>query len=276
MQITKLYWVLIFIAPIIYAGKPDLFLLNTYDNRPVLGWTMSEKLDGVRGFWDGKQLLTRGGKVLNPPAWFVVHYPPFAIDGELWTQRGDFENIVSIVRTKNAHNRWRQITHHIFEVPHQAGGLLARLAVLQDYLSTHTDAPIKIIKQTPITAQHQVQVALDSIVNNGGEGIVLRNPNTPYQTGRLTSALKVKKYMDTECVVKKILAGKGKYKTKMGSLLCAMASGQLIKIGSGFTDKDRENPPNIGREITFKYYGWTQKGKPRFPVYLRSKTERQN
>lgn len=50
------------------ANKPDLFLLKTYNkNLDVIDWVMSEKLDGIRGFWDGKKLISRGGKTLNPP-----------------------------------------------------------------------------------------------------------------------------------------------------------------------------------------------------------------
>ena len=51
---------------------------------------MSEKLDGIRAYWDGVRLVSRGGK--------VIYAPPFALDGELWTKRSDFENISSIVR----------------------------------------------------------------------------------------------------------------------------------------------------------------------------------
>ncbi|MBV1875453.1 MAG: DNA ligase, partial [Cycloclasticus sp.] len=74
-----------------FAAKPDLFLLKKYHpDAHVIGWVMSEKLDGVRGYWDGENLISRGGKVLNPPAWFTEGYPPFPIDGELWTKRADF------------------------------------------------------------------------------------------------------------------------------------------------------------------------------------------
>ncbi len=256
----------------IFAQKPDLFLLKTYeDKQDVVGWVMSEKLDGVRGFWDGRQLLTRGGKQLSPPGWFTANYPPFAIDGELWTKRGDFENITSIVRTKKPDDRWREISHQIFEVPNQSGGLLARLAVLEAYLKTRPNTPIKIIKQMPINSQVQLQNALLNKVKQGAEGLVVRNPNTPYQTGRLKSALKVKQYLDAECVVREILTGKGKYTGKMGSLSCQMIDGKMLKIGSGFSDKQRSNPPIIGSLITFKYYGLTKKGRPKYATFLHIK-----
>ena len=253
-------------------AKPDLFLLKTYDSsKEVVGWVMSEKLDGIRGFWDGETLVSRGGNLINAPAWFTQSYPPFAIDGELWTKRNDFENISSIVRSKDSGDRWKNITHHIFEAPNQQGGLGERLSVLEKYLRTNPIPHLKILKQTLIQDKQQLEIFLEEVTSRKGEGIVVRNPSTLYKTGRLSSALKVKKYFDTECRVLKILSGKGKYKGKMGSVLCQTDNGKQLRIGSGFKDKDRDNPPAIGSEITFKYYGFTKKGKFKYPVYLRQK-----
>lgn len=256
------------------ATKPDLFLLKTYDDsKDVVGWVMSEKLDGVRGFWDGESLKTRSGKNLNPPQWFIDGYPPFAIDGELWSRRGDFETISSIVRSTNAHDRWKQITHNIFEVPNQSGGLLERLSVLERYLASNPIPHLKILKQTKVQSQQQLKDFLQQVLNNQGEGVVVRNPDTLYQTGRLSSALKVKRYFDTECIVLDTVEGKGKYRGMMGALLCQTEDGKHVRIGSGFKDKDRVNPPAIGSKITFKYYGFTNKGNYKYPVYLRSRNE---
>ncbi len=254
--------------------KPDLFLLQTYDgSQDVVGWVMSEKLDGVRGIWDGKRLISRSGGILHAPQWFIQNFPPFSLDGELWTKRADFENISSIVRSHKPDNRWRQIGYHVFEVPHQAGGLLDRLSVLDDYLQHHPNEHLKVIPQTKIHSKSQLQQFLTQINATGGEGVVVRNPLMPYQTGRLSSSLKVKKYRDSECIVRAILPGKGKYTNKMGSLTCEMiepiGNGRVLKIGSGFSDAMRETPPPIGSRITFKYYGLTKNGKPRFPVFLR-------
>lgn len=57
-------------------------------------------------------------------------FPDFEIDGELWTKRGDFERISSIVRRKIPDNRWKTVSFNIFEVPNQKGSLLERLEVL--------------------------------------------------------------------------------------------------------------------------------------------------
>ncbi len=62
----------------------------------IKGWLMSEKLDGIRAYWNGAQLLTRKGKKIHIPKYFSKNFPPFALDGELWTKRADFESIQNI------------------------------------------------------------------------------------------------------------------------------------------------------------------------------------
>ena len=102
-----------------------------------------------------------------------------------------------------------------------------------------------------------------------GEGVVVRDGSLDYYTGRDNNALKVKSYVDEECKVISHNKGNGKYKNKLGSLNCKMDNSEIIKIGSGFSDKQRKNPPKINTIITFKYYGLTSKGNPRFPIFLR-------
>jgi hypothetical protein len=46
---------------------------------------LSEKLDGVRAFWDGVRLYSKQGHVLHAPKWFSNFLPKnVALDGELW------------------------------------------------------------------------------------------------------------------------------------------------------------------------------------------------
>lgn len=76
----------------VVAAPPPLMLATEYrDGVPVGDYRVSEKLDGVRGYWDGRALWTRGGHRVNAPAWFVAGWPDVAMDGELWMGRGRFE-----------------------------------------------------------------------------------------------------------------------------------------------------------------------------------------
>lgn len=257
---------LLFLLPLfLLADKPDLLLLKIYKDQNITGWVMSEKLDGIRAYWNGKNLISRGGKIIHAPKWFTQDYPPFEIDGELWSKRGDFENISSIVRDTNPSKRWREIKHYIFEVPHAKGGLFERLSKVQPY----TSEVIKIIPQIEVRDKAHLQTFLKEIERKDGEGVVVRDPNALYIDKRTNKALKVKTFHDTECEVVGYTQGKGKFKGLVGALVCQLDNNVTFKIGSGLSDKVRAKPPAIGSEVTFKYQGFTKYGKPRFPVFLR-------
>ncbi len=226
---------------------------------------MSEKLDGIRAYWDGKHLISRQGHIIHAPNWFTKDYPPFPIDGELWTKRDDFENISSIVRDKIPSKKWREIKHYIFEVPFAKGNLFDRLSKVKPYLGRY----IKLIKQIPVKNKQNLQKFLKEIELKKGEGVVVRDPNTPYIDRRTSKALKVKSFLDTECQVVGYTKGKGKYKNMVGAIVCKLPNKTVFKIGSGLTDTLRKNPPKIGTIVTFKYKKITKYGKPRFPVFLR-------
>lgn len=255
-----------------HAQEPDILLLKTYDeSQDVTGWLMSEKLDGIRAVWDGHTLKSRQGSLIRAPSWFLEGLPPFALDGELWTKRNDFENIASIVRQQTPDDRWHSISYNIFEAPNQQGDLLARLAVLQNYLAENTPTFLTIIPQKTVVSASQLKAELARITALGGEGLVVRKPDTAYHTGRSADDLKVKKYQDAECTVIAYKEGQGKYVGQTGALQCRLISGLTFYIGSGLSDQQRLSPPQIGSIITFKYYGLTKNNIPRFPVFMRER-----
>ena len=234
---------------------------------------MSEKLDGIRVYWDGDQLLTRNGKIIHAPKWFTKDYPPFPIDGELWTKRADFENISSIVRHKIPNDmQWHKITYNIFEVPNVKGGLLQRLEKIKPYTSNI----IKLIPQITIKNKKHLQSYLKELEDNGAEGVVVRDPNVPYISKRTNKALKVKSFKDAECEVIGYTKGKGKFTGMIGAIKCKLQNDIMFKIGSGLKLKDRINPPNIGDIITFRYKEFTKYGKPKFSSFLRVRYKKGN
>ncbi|SFV52097.1 DNA ligase (ATP) [hydrothermal vent metagenome] len=248
------------------ASKPELFLLNKYTpDMNVLGWFMSEKLDGVRAYWNGKNLISRNGKVFTTPKYFTKDFPLTELDGELWSKRGDFSNISSIVNTNKVDERWKTLTYNVFEVPNAKGTLQERLSLVKE--SRH----IKILKQIKIKTSKDLDLFLKGVERKGGEGVVVRNGELSYYSGRNSNALKLKSYVDEECKVVGYTEGHGKFKYLLGALLCNLKNDKIIKIGTGFTNEERTHPPKIGAIITFKYYGLTSKGNPRFPVYLRER-----
>jgi len=252
-------------SSILLAQKPKLLLLKVYKDQNITGWVMSEKLDGIRAYWNGKNLLTRNGNIIHAPKWFTKNYPPFEIDGELWSKRADFENISSIVRDKKPSKQWKEIKHYIFEVPHAKGGLFKRLSSVEKYQNN----VIKIVPQIAIKDKKHLKQFLIEIESKRGEGIVVRDQKALYIDKRTNKALKVKTFLDKECRIIAHNGGRGKFKGILGSVTCVMDNNITFKIGSGFNMNERKNPPKIGTSITFKYQEFTKYGKPRFPVFLR-------
>ena len=267
-MVRVLLLLLVFVS-FAFSEKPSLLLLKSYNSDiNVTNWLISEKLDGVRAYWDGKKLISRNGKEFVVPKWFTKGFPSFEIDGELWTKRDDFENIISIVNMQTPHDGWKKISYQIFEVPHQKGGLLERLSVLEKWLGKNPNEFIKILPQKVCKGSEYLEKLLDEFMAKGAEGLVVREPNALYVAKRSAKALKVKKAEDDECVVKGYTKGQGKFEGLVGALLCEWKD-RVLKIGSGLSDDDRKNPPVIDANITFKYNGLTKYGNPKFPVFLR-------
>ena len=128
---------------------------------------------------------------------------------------------------------------------------------------------LHVIPQTVCHDSDHLFNTLEQVEALGAEGLVLRNPVTPYQTGRSVNALKVKRFDDMEGRVIGYSAGKGKYEGKTGALWVEIAGGKRFYIGSGLSDKERDSPPPLGSLITFRYQGFTVNGIPRFASFMR-------
>ncbi|HHD64710.1 MAG TPA: DNA ligase [Desulfobulbaceae bacterium] len=248
----------------------EIMLPQVYsEGMDVSGWLMSEKLDGVRGYWNGKKLLSKNGNLLHPPAAFLESFPPFALEGELWMGRGKFQQTISIVKKQQPHDGWRKLRFAIFDVPKAPGGLLQRLHKARDWFGKHPTRFVFVIPQRHVRDAKQLEAELKQVERLGGEGLIVRKPDALYTSGRSQEILKVNTYADREAVVIAHIEGTGRNRGRLGSLLVELPDKIRFRIGTGFSDEQRINPPPIGSIITFKYYGLYSSGRPRFPSFLR-------
>ena len=146
-----------------YKKTPDV---NLY-------W-ISEKLDGIRGYWDGKQLLTRQGNKIYSPKWFTKNWPNYALDGELWMQRDYFQQTLSCVRKKTADKTcWQYIHFMIFDLPEHGGAFTQRIIAMQR-LTKETNSPyLSMIKQFKLAPPKKLEQHL-AIQVKTNEGIIFK------------------------------------------------------------------------------------------------------
>lgn len=265
-----------FAASLCFAATPPAMLLANVlgPDVDVTQYLVSEKYDGVRALWDGKTLRFRSGREVNTPPWFVAKLPPESLDGELWIARGKFDAVSGIVR-KNipVDSEWQRVNYMIFELPLAADAapmpFSERVTRIKTIVERTAFPALQAVTHYSVKDRTALKRDLTAIVKAGGEGLMLHRADAPYVTGRSDALLKLKPLLDTEAKVVAYVAGKGKHTGKMGALWVETKDGIRFKLGTGFSDALRSNPPPIGSQITYTYRDVTPSGKPRFASFLR-------
>lgn len=242
-------------------------LAKPYAGQPVVGWLLSEKLDGVRALWDGRQLVSRNGNAFSAPDWFLAQLPAdMALDGELYIGRGQFQRTVGIVRTKVAVDAdWRAISYRVFDAPQVSGGFEQRLAAADRALIGSEVA--SVLLHVTCRDKAHLDVVFADLVAQGAEGVMLRKPGSAYEPKRSACLLKYKPFESDEASVIGYEGGEGRLAGMIGALIVRWKD-KVFNVGAGIPDAIRMAPPALGAAITFGFCGLTDGGLPRFPTFV--------
>ena len=259
------------LRPAAVIVAPPLLLAQTYsDKYNVADYLVSEKLDGVRALWDGQHLRFRSGRLIHAPAWFTAPLPAHALDGELWMGRQSFDRLSAAVRREVPLDaEWKAITYQVYELPGGEGSFSARVAALQASAAQAALPWLQVVPQLRVEDHAALKRKLDQIVRAGGEGLMLHRADAVWQTGRSDVLLKLKPQPDAEAIVVGHTPGQGKYQGMLGALIVMTPEGRRFRLGTGFTDAQRRDPPAVGSTVTYRYRDFTSTGLPKFASFLR-------
>lgn len=263
------------------AAQQVMLAQKWSDKVDPTGWWMSEKLDGVRAYWSGSNFYSRQGNQFIAPAWFTKDLPKEPLDGELWCGRGLFQKTLSIIKkTKDPEkyaDDWKYVTYLVFDAPGRSDAgekYEQRVKWMENNIEPKRETTYaSVVGVCKCTGMPHLQKMLKQVLVKGGEGIMLRKPSSLYEHCRSHTLLKVKFFHDEEAKVVGKENGSGRCQNMMGKLHCVLPNGVQFKVGSGFSDAQRRNPPKIGTIISFKYQEMSDQGHPRFPVFLRERTD---
>jgi DNA ligase-1 len=247
-------------------GPPVLLAEVWEPSHNPTGWWISEKLDGVRAYWDGKQFISRLGNIFLAPDWFIKGLPNVILDGELWMGRKLFQKTNGFVRRHDKGDYWKDVKYVIFDMPGD-GEFEQRIKNLHGLIHVHRPTYALIHGHEVCTGIDHLKKELARVEELGGEGLMIRQPKSLYEAGRSSTLLKVKSFVDDEGVVSGYTDGTGKYKGKVGALLLKW-NDREVKVGTGLTDEDRSSPPPVGSLVNFRYLGLTDDGEPRHASYV--------
>lgn len=166
---------------------------------------MTEKFDGIRAFWNGKELLSKQGRKLDCPSWMTAELPKnVKLDGELWIGRGTLENVVTLLNSSGTEENemWKSVQYVIFDLPSSDKTYEERVDALRALeLPSHA----KIVETTRCKDNEHLIQHMQTIVADGGEGLMAVQPLSLYSQSRTDTMLKVKPNQETEVQVLEIL-----------------------------------------------------------------------
>lgn len=115
---------------------------------------------------------------------------------------------------------------------------------------------IKIVPSLPVTSLEEVMRHFQEALEEGEEGIILKNGDSIWEAKRSKDQVKLKAELELDLIVTEWVEGKGRLKGKMGSVVAESADRKIcVSVGSGFNDEDREMVAVdiVGKIISVKY-----------------------
>lgn len=224
--------------------KPEVMLYSKDRELIKDGWLCSEKLDGVRGFYDGSMMISRGGKIIDIPERIKLQLGgAYGVDGEFYRE-GPLQEIIEATQSHRNAREWRGIRFVVFDLRIE-GPYIKRYQQIQRMF------PDYCIQEA--INKEDVDTILDRTVDDGGEGLVVRDPLGWYMRGRTRGVVKVKP----------VYFGTAGY------------------LGGGWFSESQDDTPfkmlgraqyvtNVGDIVPFRYSGRTTGNKPQYPVLARS------
>jgi DNA ligase-1 len=220
-------------------------------------------------------------------------------DGELMVE-GDFNNVQSaIMSIKGEPNFTYSVFDYIADSPLQHR---LSLALNRTYRCSRINNRVKFLRQTIVYNPKEVYNLYSKALNEGHEGLILKDIQGMYKYGRSTlkqeTMLKLKLKTDDEGVVmgvqelmhnnneayQDLLGGQVRSNHQenqvpggvLGSLLVKF-KGVTLSIGSGFDAEQRKSLWSqllIGKTVTFTHLGLSKYGVPRCPIFKGFRDER--
>ena len=284
----------------------QIMLASKFDGKLKGDVSISLKLDGIRNsvLIENEKIkhISRQGKIvlgLNEinKALEEFELNGYFVDGELIRKNIDnissddnFRLTTKIVNSKSMDKKGLEfVIFDIVPIEDYYKGkskipYKERLELMENLIGEGNEF-VRLVPRFGVTNKvEDVYNKLDEVIADNQEGLMLNTLNGVYNFGkRPKDILKVKK-MDT-CDIRclRIEEGEGKYKGKLGKIICNY-KGYELGVGSGFTDEEREyywNNPNeiVGKICEVQYFEESKNEKGelscRFPVfkYVREKDE---
>eukprot|EP00026_Physarum_polycephalum_P002735 Phypoly_transcript_02743.p1 GENE.Phypoly_transcript_02743~~Phypoly_transcript_02743.p1 ORF type:complete len:836 (+),score=105.65 Phypoly_transcript_02743:77-2584(+) len=231
-------------------------------------WWIGEKYDGVRFCWNPnlRTVYARSGKVLPLISPLMRKLFPIYVEGELWFGRGQFSATYMLVNGSPELVLWHMLRMILFDVPsydYQNKPFEKRYARLLS--RTTAQHPFSIIATRVLCKSiKHLRHIVDEIIDDEGEGVILRHIKSVYSPGRSPYLVKLKTTLvDAEAIVVKVNLDK--------SIVLGLPNGKTFTVPSSDV---LISTPQIGEIVSFSYERHTrEEDTPAEPKVFRVRTD---
>lgn len=261
-------------------------------------WYASRKIDGVRCsfYWNGKKILTasRGGgtyefstqHITQNPKFieFFKKHPDYILDGELYKHGKQLQEISGAARLEKNAVDCDWLEYYIYDVMIPDKTFYDRLQILKEIkeelnlgfdpykLWQVEELQLQMVPQEKVSGYDNIMELHNKYVEEGWEGVVIRNPDKVYGFGKRTNdMLKIKKYKDDCFLVIDKEAGLRGYedmvfilKTKDNKLFKAKPLGEKEIKEDYWNNFDTKYKNHIGE---CKFFNYSIDGIPMQPAF---------
>jgi len=237
------------------------------------------KLDGVRMIWDADRAYSRTGKPLSVPERILkelrAEFNGWVLDGELYSHDKPFEECAGEVRRLVNSTDETGLRYVVFDVV-ESTIQTERIKKMNAKLESRADTcSVYCLDSRLVYSSPELWSRMDFWIAQGFEGAMVRNPDAFYQQKRTKDLLKLKRWIFAEARIVGFVEGKGKHKGRLGALVVGHGSEWTCKVGTGFSDRERDDfwenrHQNVFdlRRVWVKYQELTKYGVPRFPSWV--------
>ena len=287
-----------------FCTAPQVQLAKVYEGQYFNNGFYSRKLDGIRCYVQNGVMYTRTNKPQKvEPVKHIVeqiknipNYEKYVFDGELLyidsdTLAEDFKKTVSLVRSDDRTPECDNIYFVIFDIiplecfenkipfvqfSEEYKKMFEMIEVKEECTSWYTTELKNILIIRQVNKPEEINMLQNKCKDFNWEGLMYRNGDTSYEYKRTKNLLKIKEMKDIELKLVKVESGTGKYHNLLGAFYVEYKDG-LVKVGSGFTDKQREEywsnaHKYLNKYVKVKYFeeSCDKEGKfsLRFPVFM--------
>ena len=234
------------------------FPIDKYPIPQETQFWLTQKLNGVRATFYNGQLIARSGvpfrgldHIIQEIAW--VHNAGFVLDGELTLKdKGELSdneafrmatgilNSDDVNKTSICFTIFDAISVRDFESPEPKVQYANRRIVLNELADSLVDA--EYVSVLPVlysgTDQSKIDEYLEQMVREDKEGL-MANLDVPYKRARHKGILKIKRFYTMDLPILRCEEGTGRLEGTLGAFVLEY-KGNEVKVGSGFTDEQRE------------------------------------